>query len=79
MLLFFVDKMACLSGIRSAMPHILTITCVDQKAGAQSVALRKEAHGRNQPNGGKENGRYFNEAIIRGRCPFRASDKKMEP
>ena len=30
-------------------------------------------------HGGKENERYFNETVIRSRCTFRTSDKKMEP
>lgn len=30
-------------------------------------------------HGGRKNERYFNEAVIRGRCTFRTPDKKMEP
>lgn len=32
-----------------------------------------------KPNGGKKHERYFNETVIRSRCSFRTSDKKMEP
>ena len=43
------------------------------------MADGEEMCGSKKPNGGKENERYFNETVIRGRCSFRTSDKKMEP
>ena len=39
----------------------------------------KRNSGRNQPDGGRKNERYFYETVTGSRCSLRTSDKKMEP